>query len=399
MRDPLLPLLVLASTLTTTSAQNPGYTDTPKLPDGKWRVHDAERPAPAVVDPGPAGAPTPAPSDAIVLFDGTNLEAWKGNDGPAKWTVADGCMTVNGTGDVRTVREFGDCQLHLEWASPAEVKDASQGRGNSGVFFFERYEVQVLDSFDNPTYADGQAAALYGQHPPMVNACRKPGEWQSYDIVFRAPRFGPQGGLVSPARVTVIHNGVLVHLDRPLWGATAHRSSPSYQAHEPKGSIRLQDHGNPVRFRNVWIRELDLASTPPVPSDIADASKSQMDLAATALMQRPEVADEAITVQHILISFEGAPRMTGVTRSQRDAKAMAEKLYAQLLTGADFAQLMKTHSNDPGPGEYPMTKATRGQMVKSFGDVGFRLKVGEIGVAPHDKQASPFGWHIIKRVK
>jgi hypothetical protein len=380
---------------------SPGYTDTPMLPDGKWRVHDATRPHPTVVDPGPATGPVPAPKDAIVLFDGSSLTEWRSNDSEAKWVVADGCMTVNGTGDIRTVREFGDCQLHIEWASPAKVESESQGRGNSGVFFFERYEVQILDSFENVTYADGQAGSLYGQNPPLVNACRKPGEWQTYDIVFRAPRFGPEGGLLQPARVTLFHNGVLAHLDRPMWGATAHRSLPSYKAHAQKGPIKLQDHGNPVRFRNVWIRELDLAGTPAVApaAPIAVEAKKTMDQTIAELMAKPEVADDAITVQHVLISFQGAPRMTNVTRSKEEAKELTERVWAKALTSSDFKGLMAAYSNDTGPGEYPMTKATRAQMVKAFGDVGFRLKVGEMGVAPWDASASPFGWHIIKRVK
>jgi hypothetical protein len=236
----------------------PGYTDTPKLPDG-WRVHDALRPRPRAVDPGPAAErPAPPPADAVVLFDGSSLANFRGRDGEARWQLADGAMQVNGTGDLETVQHFGDCQLHVEWAAPSPAKGSSQGRGNSGVFFFGRYEVQILDSFENPTYADGQAAALYGQRPPLVNACRRPGEWQSYDIVFRAPRFAEDGSVVSPARVTVLHNGVLVHLDQPMLGATAHRTLPRYEAHAATGPIRLQDHGDPVRFRNLWIRPLEL---------------------------------------------------------------------------------------------------------------------------------------------
>mgnify|MGYP001168315176 CR=1 FL=1 len=248
--------LFAASTLL---AQGPGYTDTPKLPSG-WRAHDATRPRPPAVDPGPApAAPLPVPSDATRLFDGTKLDAWTGNGGVAKWTVKDGFMEVNGTGDIQTKAEFGDCQLHVEWAAPAPTKGDSQGRGNSGVFFFGRYEVQVLDSYDNPTYADGQAASIYGQLPPMVNACRKPGEWQTYDIVFRAPRFDADGKVLEPARVTVVHNGIVVQLDQPLLGPTAHRSLPQYEPHAATGPIRLQDHGDPVRYRNLWIRPLDFA--------------------------------------------------------------------------------------------------------------------------------------------
>jgi hypothetical protein len=254
--------LVLVTTYSQPQDPAPGYRDTPRLPDG-WRVHDADRPRPQAVDPGPAGASAPAPADAIVLFDGKDLDAWRSGDGAAKWAVADGAMTVNGTGDLQTKQEFGDCQLHVEWASPAVVQSESQGRGNSGVFFFGRYEVQVLDSFANPTYADGQAASLYGQKPPLVNASRKPGEWQSYDIFFRAPRFGPGGAIAQPARITMLHNGIVVHLDEALLGQTAHRDLAKYEPHGPTGPIRLQDHGNPVRFRNVWIRPLQLERPAP----------------------------------------------------------------------------------------------------------------------------------------
>ncbi len=274
MRRAIAPFVLLTA-LASTSAQNPGYTDTPRLPGQSWRVHDADRPHPPIVTPAATAAPAPPPADALVLFDGTNLDAFCKRDGDrdanAQWSVADGCMTVNGTGDIRTRKEFGDCQLHVEWSTPTEVKGHSQERGNSGVFFFERYEIQVLDSFDNVTYADGQAAALYGQYPPLVNCCRKPGEWQTYDIVFVAPRFDADGKLQSPARATVWHNGIAVHIDRPILGATAHRSLPEYHAHGPRGAIKLQDHGNPVRYRNLWVRELNLAepaaaATPATPA-------------------------------------------------------------------------------------------------------------------------------------
>lgn len=229
-----------------------GYTDTPLLPGSKWRVHDIERPQPRVVTPGAQGS---APSDAIVLFDGKDLSKWASGNGAAQWKLVDGAMEVNGTGSIRTVEEFGDVQLHIEWASPAKVESASQGRGNSGVFLMGRYEVQILDSFQNRTYADGSAAALYAQYPPDVNACRGPGEWQSYDIFFQAPKFDGDK-LASPARVTVVHNGVVVHHARELLGATAHRSVAKYAPHAPTGPIELQDHGNPVRYRNVWVRKL-----------------------------------------------------------------------------------------------------------------------------------------------
>lgn len=229
-----------------------GYSDTPQLPGQRWRVHDSERPQPMSVVAGQGSA---APSDARVLFDGKDLAAWKNGDAAAGWKVEHGYAEVNGTGNIETREHFGDCQLHLEWASPAKVESSSQGRGNSGVFLLGRYEIQILDSFENPTYADGGAGALYGQFPPLVNASRGPGEWQSYDIFFRAPRFEGDK-LAAPALVTVVHNGVVVQHAQELLGATRHREVATYSAHAPTGSIALQDHGNPVRFRNIWVRQL-----------------------------------------------------------------------------------------------------------------------------------------------
>ncbi len=234
-----------------------GYRDTPHLPGSRWRVHDTDRPLPPVVtppttEPG-AGAP---PGDATVLFDGTDLDAWRAGDEAAQWTLTDeGELIVNGTGSIQTVAAFGDVQLHLEWRSPTEIESSGQGRGNSGVFLMGRYEIQILDSFENPTYADGQAGALYGQHPPLVDATLPPGAWQSFDIVFRAPRFDGDE-LVSPARATVFHNGVCIHDAAEFFGSTAHRAVATYAPHPPTGPLVLQDHGNPVAFRNIWIRPL-----------------------------------------------------------------------------------------------------------------------------------------------
>lgn len=233
-----------------------GYDDTPMLPGRPWRVHDGRRPQPTVVTP--AEAPGGPPSDAIVLFDGTDLSQWQSRDGSeAGWKVENGYMEVVAkTGDIKTKQTFGDIQLHLEFASPAEVVGDSQGRGNSGVFLCDKYEIQVLDGYDNPTYADGTTAALYGQYPPMVNACKPPGEWQSYDIFFEAPRWNGDD-LESPAFVTVMLNGVLVHHHQVSDGPTGHRNVCNYDTPHPSvGSLRLQDHGNPVRYRNIWIREV-----------------------------------------------------------------------------------------------------------------------------------------------
>jgi hypothetical protein len=225
----------------------------------KWAVHDLNRPLPPVVDPGPSGPPVPAPSDAVVLFDGQDLAKWEdAKGGPANWKVENGYMEVVAkTGSIRTKTGFGDCQLHVEWATPAVVTGEEQGRGNSGVFLMDLYEVQVLDSYNNVTYADGLAAAVYGQYPPLVNACRKPGEWQAYDIIFHRPRFDAGGSLVAPARMTVFHNGVLVHDNVELTGPTAHKARPPYKAHPDKLPLSLQDHGNPVRYRNIWLRPLE----------------------------------------------------------------------------------------------------------------------------------------------
>lgn len=243
-----------------------GYKDTPLLPGGKWHVHDGDRPQPTVIDPGsvaPAATPGKPPSDAIVLFDGTNLDEWRDGSGrPTRWKVEDGAMVaVRGAGQIISRKDFGDCQLHIEWATPSRVEGNGQGRGNSGVFFFDGYEIQVLDSYKNLTYPDGQAAALYGQYPPLVNACRPPGEWQSYDIAWRAPRF-KEGQLESPAMVTVFHNGVVVHSNTEVMGPMIHRQFPKYRPHAARGPISMQDHGNPVRYRNIWVRELKPYDTP-----------------------------------------------------------------------------------------------------------------------------------------
>jgi hypothetical protein len=212
-------------------------------------------PVPPVVAPGQTGAP---PSDAVVLFDGSDLSGWSAEDGSdAGWRVGDGAMTVvPGAGNIRTRRGFGDLQLHIEWRTPAEVSGEGQGRGNSGIFLMERYELQVLDSYGNRTYSNGQAGAIYKQHIPMVNASREPGEWQSYDVVFIAPRFGADGALLSPAHMTVFHNGVLIQSHVELRGPTKYIGEPEYEAHADRVPLLLQDHGNPVSYRNIWVREI-----------------------------------------------------------------------------------------------------------------------------------------------
>ena len=236
-----------------------GYKDTPIIPGTTWHVHDGDRPQPRVITSGKTFSDlAPAPSDAVVLFDGTDLSKWKHGDGSAaKWKIENGYMeVVPKSGILRTKDEFGDFQLHIELATPIKVEGNGQGRGNNGVNIFGRYEIQVLDSFDNPTYPDGQAAAIYGQSPPLVNASRGPGEWQTYDIVFEAPRWDAEGKLVKKAYATVLHNGVIVHNRREIMGSTNHRAMPAYGKPQEKGPIELYEHGNPVRFRNIWIRPL-----------------------------------------------------------------------------------------------------------------------------------------------
>ena len=219
-----------------------------------------DRPEPTVVDPGPFKASAPPPTDAIVLFDGRSLANWRSADSanlPARWKVADGYMEVAaGTGSISTKQAFGDVQLHLEWRAPTPAKGEGQERGNSGVILMGLYEVQVLDSYHNRTYADGSAGAVYGQFPPLVNASRPPGEWQTYDIVFHRPRFDRAGLVELPARMTVFHNGVLIQDDVQLSGPTAHQTRPPYRHHADALPLTLQDHGDPVRYRNIWIRKL-----------------------------------------------------------------------------------------------------------------------------------------------
>jgi len=227
---------------------------------GTWKVHDDDRPTPPVITPSDeVGGP---PSDAIVLFDGTDLSRWRAGDGksPAKWIIRDGYMeSVKGSGAVKTAQGFGSCQLHVEFATPANVRGNGQGRGNSGVFLQGMYEVQVLDSYENKTYADGQCSALYGRAVPLVNVCRKPGQWQSYDIIYHRPIFDEKKEVIRKATFTVFQNGVLVQDHVVLEGGTDWRGRHAvseYEYHADKGVVSLQDHGNPVRYRNIWIREL-----------------------------------------------------------------------------------------------------------------------------------------------
>ena len=205
---------------------------------------------PPVVQPGPTN--DAAPADAVVLFDGKDMSKWKNAE---KWRVADGVVTT-GKGTITSKDTFGDCQVHIEWSAPQPAKGSGQGRGNSGLFLMGIYEIQILDSYKNETYRDGQAGAIYKQTPPMVNAMRPPGQWNTYDVIWTAPRFNDDGSLKSPAYITALHNGVVILSHFELLGDTPYNRPPAYKKHSEKGPLTLQDHGNPVRFRNIWVREI-----------------------------------------------------------------------------------------------------------------------------------------------
>jgi hypothetical protein len=260
----LLVIAALAFAQSPRHGDEDGFTDTPILPGLPYHVHDPTRPHPAVVTPG--SLPGAAPSDALVLFDGKNLSHWvsaklgtasfSSNSTAAPWKIQDGYFEiVPGTGDIATRDRFGDVQLHLEWMEPRGTTGISQNRGNSGIFLMGLFEIQVLDSYQSRTYADGQAGALYGQWPPLVNALRPQGEWQVYDIVFEAPEFNGTR-LTKPAAFTVFLNGILLHNHRDAMGPTIYRQLPKYAPGPSEGPLILQDHGSPVRYRNIWIRRL-----------------------------------------------------------------------------------------------------------------------------------------------
>ena len=257
-----------AAVIYAATQQGLGYKDTPQIPGTNWCVHDGDRPQPRVVEPGSAfSLGASAPADATVLFDGTDLSNWiDGRGRPSAWRLdREGryMESTRGAGSIRTKDKFPDFQLHLEFATPSPPRGTGQGRGNSGVLINGMYEVQVLDSYQDKTYPDGQCGALYGQTPPLVNACKAPGEWQTYDIIFESPRWDENGTLTKRANVTVIQNGVVLHHKREFIGATdgiggvPHTALGAYlKPHPPEVSIDLQDHGNPVRYRNIWIRAL-----------------------------------------------------------------------------------------------------------------------------------------------
>jgi prepilin-type processing-associated H-X9-DG protein len=292
------------------AASGPRFYGDPPDEHHPWAVHDGNRPQPKVVTPGTFSSPEQPgkpPSDAIILFDGTDLSNWESGDGtPAKWLVKDGYMQVApSTGEIRTKEKFGDCQLHIEWAAPSKVQGDSQGRGNSGIFLMGIVEIQVLDSYNNITYADGHASSVYGVSPPMANALRPPGEFQVYDIVFRRPLF-KEGKMVDPGHVTVFVNGVLTQDAFPLEGATGHMGRSKPGPFPEKGPLSLQDHGNPMRFRNVWYRPL-----PPNPVEggtdgylTTDATMAKRKETATSIREDAEKMADAGSLSQMLRYME-----------------------------------------------------------------------------------------------
>ena len=320
--------LLATALLATLLFRSPAFAQ----PDPNWIDHDRARPLPPVVNPGIASTPDKAgtaPSDAVVLFDGKDLSQWANMDGqPTKWVMRDGYMEcAKGSGYIRTVQNFGDCQLHVEWATPKPAHGEGQGRGNSGVFLGrDRYEVQVLDSYENKTYADGSAGSIYGQYPPLVNACRPPGEWQTYDILYTAPRFDDAGKLLSAVRLTIFHNGVLIQNNIKLTGPAVWVGRPPYAPHPEKQPIAFQDHGNPVRFRNIWVRELGQ----PGKKEFT-LSKELLDSYAGKYEHGPEIKREGDQ----LTATVGGANLTFFAESPTKFFAKTTDVQLEFKTGAD----------------------------------------------------------------
>lgn len=289
-----------------------------------WRVHDMKRPQPPIIDPGTSStqeAAGKAPSDAIILFDGNDLSKWeRARGGPVKWLVKDGyAEVIPGTGDIRTLKSFGDCQLHLEWRVTEQLLGDGHDSGNSGVILMSKYEIQVFDSYRTKLYADGAAGAIYGEFPPDVDACIAPGKWQTYDIIFHPPHFDSNGSLIKPALITILFNGVLVQDNTEILGPTRWMSESPYEAHPDKLPLTLQDHNNPVRFRNIWIRPL-----PQGPQDLG-----------------PEIP-KGITLSDVVLEHYAGSYGKGmsVTIEHRDGKLMAR------IASLPFFELVSISENE-----------------------------------------------------
>lgn len=313
-----------------------------------WRVHDRDRPNPPVVTPSESTGG--APSDALVLFDGHNLDQFESQQGgPAPWTVADGTFTVKpGSGSIQTKREFGDCQLHAEWASPNPPQGEDQMRGNSGIIIMGLYELQVLDSYNARTYADGQAGAIYGQYPPLVNAAKAPGAWQVYDVIFRRPKFDKTGRLISRARETVIYNGVVVQDATELSGPTAYHNRPPYFPLPEKLPFVLQDHGTPVRYRNIWIRELPPEVEPLPVTSFVPLRPDPAGYVAYAGTYEGEGARLTLTSSGPDLKGELATQTPrGETKSPMELVAMSDDAFtARSLPGADLVRVVFARENN-----------------------------------------------------
>jgi hypothetical protein len=311
--------------LSATLQADGGFYGDPPDATHPWAIHDTNRPQPPRVEPGTFSSqdqPGKPPSDAIVLFDGTEgaLSNWISdkNGEPTKWVVQDGVLQcVPGSGYVRTKEEWADCQLHIEWSAPSEVKGDSQGRGNSGVFLMGQVEVQVLDNYDNPTYADGFAGSVYGVNPPMANPLRKPGEWQVYDIVFRRPIF-KDGQEIDPGYLTVFINGVLVQDHTPLEGGGGHKRRSLAHPFPEKGPLKLQDHGNPVRYRNIWYR--------PLPKRALEGGDTSVMSPEATMAKRKEIAQG---IREAAGKLEGTDKMLRLLESlayEQEGSTMKEAL-------------------------------------------------------------------------
>ncbi len=331
--------LALVSSSFAANVGSPFYGDAPD-DHHPWAIHDPNRPQPKLVTPGTFSSqeqPGTPPSDAIILFDGSDLSKWEADEGtgvPTKWVVKNGAMEcVPGSGYVRTKETFGDCQLHVEWAAPTKVEGNSQGRGNSGVFLMGLVEVQVLDNYNNLTYPDGTAGAVYGVNPPLANALRPPGQFQSYDIVFRRPVY-KDGQPLDPGYVSVFENGVLVQDHTMLEGGTGHMSRSKPRAFPATGPLKLQDHGNPVRYRNIWYRPLP-------PRSIEGGTDGYLSLEATTA-KRGEIAamirKDASTRKDPANPLPEMLRLTESLVYEQDADT-AEK--AQQLAAQYLADLQK----------------------------------------------------------
>ncbi|HPA21542.1 MAG TPA: DUF1080 domain-containing protein [Verrucomicrobiae bacterium] len=317
--------VALATVARDASAADRKFYGDPPDETHAWCVHDLNRPQPPIVKPG--DAPGQPPADAIVLFDGKNLDEWvsveKKGGGviPAQWAVKDGFMeVVPKTGILRTKKEFGACQLHIEWATPSVVEGESQGRGNSGVFFMGKYELQVLDCHNNVTYADGGAGSVYGQNPPQVNVCRPPGQWQTYDVIFHPTRFDEAGNVIEPGTITAFQNGALVQDHWVYEGLGGHRARAKFAKHGEKGPLELQDHNNPTRFRNIWIREL-ASNAKPTREQVA---KQRQEIAAKLRAEAGQAKDPLAEMKLWLESLVYAEDSATVVKAQKMASEYAD---------------------------------------------------------------------------